>query len=215
MTMISEQEYLKAPCAALSIPYWKAQTVQVPPAMRIVHQRDLKEISLNDFEDAPYFRLFHPLDKVDGVLPGWLQMRTAQPEDLALMADIINSSYTDLSVDVAQLMGYTQTCAYDGNLWVIAWDGASGIPVGCGIADLDPSLREGSLEWIQVLPTFRRRGVGRALVTELLRRMRGKADFATVSGKINNENAPEQLYRCCGFTGNDIWHVLTRKGTSP
>lgn len=209
MTMIPVQEYLKAPCAALSIPYWKAKAVQIPDNMRIVHQRDMGAINPEDFDDEPYFRLRHSLEDADGAPPDWLQIRTAQADDLALMADIINASYADLSVDAAQLAGYTRTAAYDGALWVIAWEGDS--PVGCGIADLDRETREGSLEWIQVLPEYRRRGVGRALVTGLLRRMRGKADFATVSGKINNETAPERLYRRCGFEGNDIWHVLTQK----
>lgn len=34
------QDYLRHPCGALSIPYWKAQTVQMPPHIRIVHHRD-------------------------------------------------------------------------------------------------------------------------------------------------------------------------------
>ena len=41
--------------------------------------------------------------------------------------------------------------------------------------------------------------------------MQGIAEFATVSGKVNNPTNPESLYRKCGFTGNDIWHILTLK----
>lgn len=66
------------------------------------------------------------------------------------------------------------------------------------------------MEWIQVLPPFRRRGYGQAVVCELLSRAQGRARFATVSGKVNDPNAPEGLYRKCGFTGNDVWHIITR-----
>lgn len=38
-----------------------------------------------------------------------------------------------------------------------------------------------------------------------------KSDFVTVSGKVDNDTKPEFLYRKCGFTGEDIWHILTKK----
>ena len=41
--------------------------------------------------------------------------------------------------------------------------------------------------------------------------MKGIADFATVSGKVDNETNPEALYRKCGFVGNDVWHILHKK----
>ena len=50
------------------------------------------------------------------------------------------------------------------------------------------------------------------LVNELLTRLQGKADFVTVSGKVDNVTKPEMLYRKCGFKGDDIWHILTKKG---
>lgn len=62
-----------------------------------------------------------------------------------------------------------------------------------------------------MLPEYRGRGVGQSIVNELLRRMQGRADFATVSGKVNNLTRPERLYRRCGFTGDDMWHILTQR----
>ena len=64
------------------------------------------------------------------------------------------------------------------------------------------------LEWIQVLPQYRGKKIGQLIVTELLFRMKDVADFATVSGKVDNETNPEALYRKCGFVGNDLWHIL-------
>ena len=62
-----------------------------------------------------------------------------------------------------------------------------------------------------MLPEHRGRGAGQFIVNELLRRMQGRADFATVSGKVNNATNPEGLYRRCGFTGADVWHILTKE----
>lgn len=48
-------------------------------------------------------------------------------------------------------------------------------------------------------------------LNELLWRMKEKVDFVTVSGKSDNKTNPEGLYRSCGFTGNDLWHILKLK----
>lgn len=203
------QQYLADPCGTLSIPYWKGKTVAVPPHMGIVHHRDFDADAWTGYADEPYFRLQHDLTAIPPA-EGIFRCRTAVQDDLPLMAEIINRSYTDLSVTVPQLQGYRQTPAFAAELWIIAVD-AAGAPVGCGIADLDSEAREGVLEWIQVLPQHRGRGGGTAIVSELLRRMQGRADFATVSGRVNNLTNPEGLYRRCGFTGNDVWHILTAK----
>jgi ribosomal protein S18 acetylase RimI-like enzyme len=97
---------------------------------------------------------------------------------------------------------------YDPTLWV--WKvTADGERVGLGVAELDPSVPEGSLEWIQVLPESRRRGIGEAVVGELVRRLADRADLVTVAGR-SDDAGTERLYRRCGFAGRDIWWVLKR-----
>lgn len=97
---------------------------------------------------------------------------------------------------------------YCPKLWILVKESATGICVGCGIADFDAEAEELILEWIQVLPEYRGKNLGTAMVKELLWRGRGFAKFATVSGKVDNKTKPEALYRKCGFVGNDVWHVL-------
>lgn len=205
------QDYLRDPCGALSIPYWKSKTVAIPPFMRIVHQRDWDKSLLVRYADVPYFRLRHDLKSISANEAGPYICKTAAPEDIPLLADLINRSYTDLSVTCEQLMQYTHTEVYAPDLWIIVYDAESAEPMGCGIADFDGQAREGVLEWIQVLPQYRRRGVGQVIVNELLRRMTDRADFATVSGKAESASRPEQLYRSCGFVGDDVWHILTKR----
>lgn len=125
--------------------------------------------------------------------------------------DVINQAYTDLSVTYEQLMGYTQTEVYHPELWIMAVNKEDSSVVGCGIADVDRELKEGILEWIQVIPAYRGRKIGQLIVNELLKRMSGIAEFATVSGKVNNQTSPEMLYRKCGFVGDDVWHVLMKE----
>ena len=204
------QDYLLAPCGALSIPYWKAQIVQTPSYMRIVHHREYDAEAYANYTDEPYFRLKHDLRNIPPAR-GSYACRVVSEEDLQMVKSLINRSHDDLEVTLAQLQGYRATPAFAADLWLIALNASTGEPVGCGIADIDPVANEGVLEWIQVLPEHRRRGAGEFIVNDLLRRMIGRADFATVSGRVNNQTNPERLYRRCGFTGADVWHILTRK----
>lgn len=203
------QDYLCDPCGMLSIPWWKNKGIQVPPFMRIVHEKDYAAAAYSGYVDKPYFRLKHDLQAI-APAEGFT-CRTAGEGDLPLLAEIINRSYIDLSVTQEQLRGYRATPTFAADWWIIAQDAATGEAVGCGMADFDPEAGEGILEWIQVLPEHRGRGAGQFIVSELLRRMQGLADFATVSGRVKNPTNPEGLYRRCGFIGDDVWHILTQR----
>lgn len=178
--------------------------------MCIVHQQDYAPADYAGYHDESYFRLKHDLKNIAPVNTAFV-CRTATADDLPLLVRLINRSYEDLSVTLEQLQSCRSTPVFAEDLWLIILDAQTGEPVGCGIADFDPHAREGVLEWIQVLPEHRKRGAGQFVVNELLRRMVGIADFATVSGRVNNPTRPERLYRKCGFTGSDVWHILSRQ----
>lgn len=207
--MISLAEYLEDPCGKLSIPYWKARTLVVPENIKVVHDRDFSESLLGNWTDERYFRLRHTMENLRRTILPDFNIVTAGPDDWGQLVSIINRSYPDLHVSQEQLKRCRETAVYRRDLWLLVREINTGIFVGSGIADFDAEAGELSLEWIQVLPEYRRRRIGQAIVSELLFRGQG-AKFATVSGKLDNRTKPEALYRRCGFTGNDIWHVLSR-----
>ncbi len=204
------EAYKKNPCGVLSIPYWKHKRIAIPATMKILHGNDYASDRYKEYRDEPFFRLYHSLKNIETVAVPNIAIKTAMLDDIPVLADVINQSYTDLSVTVEQLNGYTQTEAYCPQLWIMAVDTVSSVVVGCGMADFDREAGEGSIEWVQVIPAYRRKKIGQLIVNELLNRMTAIADFATVSGKVNNVTSPERLYRKCGFTGDDVWHILTK-----
>ena len=204
------EAYKENPCGILSIPHWKNKYICIPGNMRIVHDTDYIEEDYRDYHDEPYFRLYHALVGIQTITLDDISIVTAKQDDIPLFVDVINQSYTDMSVTFEQLKGYTQTEVFCPELWIYAVDNVTSCIVGCGIADFDKEVHEGILEWIQVMPAYRGKGIGQLIVNELLKRMTGIADFATVSGKVNNPTSPEMLYRKCGFVGKDIWHILTK-----
>ena len=208
--MISLEDYLQNPCATLSIPYWKAKNITIPEHMQIVHDCCFVMDLLYDYTDEPYFRLYHNMQELKKPILQDYDIVTVTANDIDTIVSIINNSYTDLQVSAEQMKSYTKTPAYCQELWILVKEQSTGAYVGCGIADFDAQAEELILEWIQVLPQYRGKNIGTAIVSELLWRGRKFAKFATVSGKVNNITNPEALYRKCGFVGDDVWHILTK-----
>ena len=207
--MMTLKEYLEAPCRRLSIPYWKAMTVSVPSNMRIVHEEEMDVGLLAGYSDERYFRLKHDLKRIATPIlsEGYMLDKGTDAE----LAAHLNACYPGMRLDADGVAGWRERHVYRGDLWLFIREKESGAAAASGIAEFDRESGEGSLEWIQVSAEHRRRGLGRYLVCELLRRMQGSAAFATVSGRIDNESDPEVLYRNCGFSGCDVWHVLTER----
>ena len=206
--MISLQQYLLDPCGTTSIPYWKYKSIAVPQNMIIVHQREMTDDLLLDYNDEPYFRLYHNLKNIRQMTVQEVEIASSGVS-VSEFVQLINRSYTDLSVTIEQIENYRRTPVYCPDLWILLKERNTQAILAGGIADYDEETGELILEWIQVLPPYRGRGYGQFVVNTLLSKMQNKAKFATVSGKINNLSNPERLYRKCGFVGTDIWHILT------
>ena len=208
--MLLLEEYLNDPCGTASIPYWKQKDITIPEHMKIVHDRDYREDLYADYVDEPYFRLRHDMKQIGSAAMPGVEIIAGSPDTVAFV-ELINASYDDLSMTLEQLEGYRRTPVYRPELWLLLKERETGRVVAGGIADHDQEAGELILEWIQVHPAYRGRGYGQLVVNSLLLRTQGVARFATVSGRVKNPTEPERLYRRCGFTGQDIWHILTRQ----
>ena len=204
--MVSIDEYRKDPCRTSSLPYWKLNAVVIPDNMTILHHRDFAGNEYLHTTDTPYFRLIHHLQDLPAPkLPKGYSVCSIEPGEYAKH---INSCYCDIGISEEELVRYTARRVCDPALWIAVKENDTGAIVATGIGELDTECGEGILEWIQVSEGSRRLGLGSYVVNELLRRIAGKAVFATVSGKCDDPTRPEQLYRKCGFTGDDVWHIL-------
>ena len=206
MIRTEAEAYKKDPCRASSLPFWKIEQTVIPSHLRIIRDDEMTE-NVDAGTDDPYFKMVHRLNTVsDAALLDGFVLTSADPEELAAH---VRECYAAERVTADELRSYTRTAVYDAALWLVVRDGATGRIAASGIGALDTRIGEGVLDWIQVSPAYRRKGLGTFIVCELLRRMRGKAAFVTVSGRINNPTKPMALYQACGFTDPVIWHVLS------
>lgn len=208
MYMTTKEQYLRDPCGSASIPYWKAKSIIVPEGMIIVHNSAYQQEAYGGYVDEPYFRMCHDLQKLTKpTLPASYSLCKSDISDFAAH---INRCYTGIGITETELRSYTERAVYNEALWLAVQDDQTGKIVATAIGELDAEVGEGVLEWVQVSKDYRGQGLGGYLVAELLWRMKDLADFATVSGKCNNATNPEKLYRKCGFSGNDVWHILQK-----
>lgn len=144
-------------------------------------------------------------------LPGGFRFALVRmPAEAQAVSGLIDRCYADLRPGPETVIAWTKHPVYAPDLWIWILADRERRPVALGIAEFDDDIGEGSLEWIQVLPDYRGRGLGSALVRELLTRLFGPADFVTVSGRVADSADPERFYRRCGFRGHDVWWVLRR-----
>jgi len=206
---LTKEEYLFNPSWASSLSYWRTCNYKMPDNMKDVREDEFSEELLLEFNDEPYFKLTHDLQVVDDYeIPSNYEFINCSSEDYSKH---IRSCYPDEFISVEDLEEYKKGPLYDGDLWLCLYDKEREEILATGIAELDPDIKEGYLDWIQVSKAYRRRGLGRVIVLELLRRLHKKADFATVSGRVKNDSKPEVLYEACGFKDKVIWHILTKK----
>lgn len=201
--------YLAAPCRASSLPFWKTNSVAVPDFIRVVREDLLVPEMAQGCKDEPYFKLYHDLGRVEqkAIPTGFALISPSAPA----LSRHIEECYSEERAPEEDLLLYQKRALYRPELWIALIDSATGKIAASGIAEFDATIGEGVLEWIQVSPAYRRRGLGEYLVRELLTRLKPLADFVTVSGRINNETKPELLYKKCGFGSMVIWHVLIRQ----
>ncbi len=209
--MISIEKYKQNPCEALSIPYWKATDMIIPDNIKIIHNKNYDESLLKEYTDKQFFRLIHRLIDIPDFSNDNYTYETLSKEKTDELVEMINASYThtDVFVSADYVNSLTKTKAYFPKLWIGAFD--KNKLVGSIICDLDTEIGEGIIEWLQVLPEYRGRGIAPALVCKALNIMKTNARFCTVSGECDNITNPESVYRKCGFIGNDIWHILTKR----
>ncbi|MBQ7669895.1 MAG: GNAT family N-acetyltransferase [Clostridia bacterium] len=203
--------YLADPVISSSLPFWKTETVTIPDFLKIVRDNEYRQNrnKYAAYSDEPYFKLIHRMqDLQKPILSNRFSIENISIADFSRH---IGECYVDGGISEADLTEYINHPVYDSALWLAVKDSLTEKTVATGIAELDTRIGEGILEWIQVSPKYRRMGLGEFVVNELLYRMKGKADFVTVSGKVNNKTNPLALYEHCGFSEIVIWHVLTKK----
>lgn len=179
----------------------------------MLHQDYIYHLSKKDFDFvACYFRLKHNLRKIAAVnLPsGYHFCKVDIAREKVKVADFILKCSPGIDLSRHEVVLWTKRKVFDNNFWIWIYDINKERQCALGIADFDPMIKELSLEWIQVLPEYRGRGLSRSLVNEILNRGACKADFATVSGNVDNNVRPEIMYRNCGFRGFDNWWLLKR-----
>lgn len=209
--MLSVEDYKKNPCKVSSIPYWKAKSITIPPNMKIVHDNEFDRTLLEYYADRRFFRFAHSLTSIPEFPAVDFKLEVIPADRSDELADVINRSYThsDICVSADYVKGLTETQVYCPELWLGAL--SNGKLIGSILCDFDSEIGEAIIEWMQVLPEYRGKGIATALVCRALKKMRDFAEFATVSGECENCTNPEKVYRSCGFEGDDVWHILSEK----
>jgi len=212
MLLLSEDEkvkYINNPCRYSALPLYKELRYNKDDIL-VIHDTNYSVSLLNQYHaHQVFFRLYHSMKNIAKINIAGYKIKICHiEEDLESIQKIINLSYVHIRISLDEIIWMTKDRVYDSSLWMFIIDEITNQKIALGIGHYDQTVREVILDWIQVLPEFRNHGLGKMLVTNMLYNSPKDALFATVSGECNNQQVPESLYRSCGFTGTDIWHIL-------
>lgn len=197
--MVLKEDYIKDPCGASSLSYYKTNHI-------IINKKVSKVDNVKSNEKYKYF--FKMINYLECEYDICL-------DDNYMFCDIelneyvkhINSCYEDIKVTEEEIEKYMNHETYDKDLWIAIKDKKTNDVIGTIIGEFDREIKEGTIEWVEVSKDYKRKGIGYCLVCELLKRLKGKADFVTVSGDYNNQDKPILLYKKSKFEGLVIWKV--------
>jgi ribosomal protein S18 acetylase RimI-like enzyme len=111
---------------------------------------------------------------------------------------------------LADYAAFRGTPAYPGGWDLLARDAASGAPVACTIAWADHASGTGTFEPVATHPDAHRRGFGRAVLAEGLRRWAEAGLHTAIVGSELHNEAASALYRSAGFVPDHLLRVYER-----
>lgn len=203
------KEYLRNPTGASALSFWKTCNFNTPAHIKVLNENEFNPNLLETHTDEVYFKLVHYLENIEKQFKSdkFIFVKASTEE----FVNHINSCYEKERLTVDELEYYKNRSVYDEDLWICLYDNVNHVIATTGIAEFDREIKEGYLDWIQVSEEYRGQGLGKIIVYELLKRLKRKANFVTVSGRVNNKTNPEKLYESCGFENKVLWHILTEK----
>ncbi len=203
--------------------YWDRQGAWRPSApasvldnleLTVVHSKYASNLNLTSNQTVQrFFRLKYVSSETPFDLPAGFKFAPVRlPDEVGLVSQVIGRCYAHMRPGVDEVVRWSRQPVFDAGLWIWMIDTRVNQPAGLGIAEIDHQNQEASLEWIQVIPEYRGQGLAKALVDELLWRLRDKVILITVSGEADNPTDAEHVYRRCGFAGSDVWWVVRQLG---
>ncbi|ABX41411.1 GNAT family N-acetyltransferase [Lachnoclostridium phytofermentans] len=169
---MTKSEYLKNPGRMASLPFWKEQKYGNLSTIKIVHEEQYKESDYRNYTKKHYFKLIHRLNEVPRlILDSSLEIDVVKIDQLEFVANFINQCYENIRVSKDEVSKWMNESVFSPTTWVTISKIGVGV-IALGIADFDEEVKEGIFEWIQVLPEYQGKGIGKILVIELLQRLK-------------------------------------------
>ncbi len=159
-----------------------------------------------------YFRAFLPEpNKPAHTMPPGFEIIPLDPREHSVAASrLINEAYPSLPrlTKPEALVRMTETEHYFPDGWFFLLHQPTGSRVGLAISGYDPEMEEGFIDWVQVAPRFRHRGLGISLTSEAIRRLSDRARLITASGSLEAPFTLGDLFRECGLDQMRQWSIL-------
>jgi len=119
-------------------------------------------------------------------------------------ANLINHAYEGHHHTDIEIKSWMDSPAFDHSLWIWIKQKSNNEKVALAISTYQATIKETYLDWIQVLPTHLKLGLGKALVLETINRTFDKSNIIRVTG------IADDFYKKCGFINQEKWYLIQK-----
>ncbi|QVK17484.1 GNAT family N-acetyltransferase [Mycoplasmatota bacterium] len=124
--------------------------------------------------------------------------------DFVDAAKLINEVYAGHHHTEDEIKSWMNDIAFDPSLWFWIKEENSNEKAALAISTYQASVKKSYLDWIQVSPSHQKKGLGKVLVYETIRRSIDKSNIIRVTG------ITDEFYKTCGFISQDKWWYIKK-----
>lgn len=140
-------------------------------------------------------------------LPNNLHFKKVRHNQDNSVSEFISLCYDELSIKKEFIQRIKLHPTFDKSFWWWLTDKDNN-KIALAIGEYDEDINEGSMEWIQVHPDYRKKGYGSLIVNKLLNEMSKKCSFVTASTEHFQSKIVEDFYKKNGFTNKETWWIV-------
>ncbi len=118
---------------------------------------------------------------------------------------LINSAYKGHHHKQEEIKSWTKDMAFDPCLWFWITEKKTNDRAALAISTYQAKTKETYLDWIQVSPKYHKKGLGKVLVYETIKRAFSKSNIIRVTG------IADDFYKKCGFINIEKWYFIKKQ----
>ena len=175
-----DNKYLASPTAMLPSTRLRSQNILNNPKIKVLSEGEFGD----KYNNTKYLDYYKVVNRFENEYETSELIKNISEVNSEEIVNVINKAFGKEKVSVNDIDALKSRNTYHKDLWLGLYEEEN--LVGILIGDIDNQIKEGSIEYLAVLPEYQNMGFGKKLVNHALSLMKGYAKICTVFSRSDN-----------------------------